>query len=372
MAARVVHFIYSLERGGAEGQAVALLRGLDRSRYEPHLISVRAVDAFGVTREVPSRSISPAGHFDARSFVRLVEALREVRPAIVHSWMGSMNWYARLAAPLAGSPRVVGSVRAMNLPRADVLREAASAPLVDAIVVNSVGTRDELVRRAGVAASKIAVIENGLDPARFAPLDVAARATARRRLGFDGRRAVVVPARICAQKNQLSIVDALAALRRDRALPDDARVYIYGRADSAATADALRARVAAHDLGAHVEVREPTPEVAEVLAAADATLLPSLFEGLPNAVIESLACGTPAVVTPAANVDVLVVDGRDGFVSADPSPASIADALRRLFALDEPHRAELGRRARAHACERFTIRRMVASTEALYDRVLSG
>lgn len=372
MVVRVVHFIYSLERGGAEGQAAALIRGLDRSRFEPHLIYVRDVDAFGVTREVPSRSISSGGHFDARSFKLLVEALREVRPTIVHSWMGSMNWYARLAAPLAGSPRVVGSVRAMNLSRADVLREAASRPLVDAIVVNSAGTRDELVRRAGVTASKIEVIENGLDPERFTPLNAAARTAARRWLGFEGHRAVVVPARICAQKNQLSIVEALATLRRDGALPENARVYLYGRADSAADSEALRGRLAACDLGTHVEVRDATSQVETVLAAADATLLPSLFEGLPNAVIESLACGTPAVVTPAANVDVLVVDGRDGFIAADPSPASIADALRRLFAINEDRRIELGRRARSLAVARFSIARMVRSTEALYERLLSG
>ncbi len=372
MAERVAHFLWSLDRGGAERQAATLLRRIDRARYEPHLILVGDRDDFGVSREVPTRVLSANGRFDPACFPRLVAALREIRPAVVHSWMGAFNLYARLAAPLAGVRRVVGSVRAMNIPRVDVLREAMTRPLVDAIIVNSVGTRDELVRRAGVAPSKIEVIENGLDPQHFTPLAPDDRVLARRALGFEGRRALVVPARICAQKNQLGILDAFEAMRATGALPGDAKVFFYGRVDEQGYTAEVRARATSPALRDHVELRDPVADLERVLPAADALLLPSVFEGLPNVVIEALACGTPAIVTPAANVDVLVVDGRDGLVAADPTPAAIADALSRFFALDATALAGLSRRARENASSRFSIERMVSATTAVYDRVLSA
>lgn len=365
-----MHFIWSLARGGAERQLVELVRASVRAGYDPALILARGDDDFGLTREVPTVVVSDSEHIDARWLGRFVVALRRLRPALVHSWMGSLNWYARLAAPLAGRPKVIGSVRAMQLPTADIVREALSHPLASAVIVNSAGTREELVRRAGLPAEKLFVVENGLDATRFAPLDEPARTAAREALGFAGARVWVMLARVCPQKNQLGVVRALAALSARGALPADVRLALYGRTDDAAYAAAVRDEVARAGLGDRVTLRAATDDAATVLAAADAVLSPSVFEGLPNAVIEGLACGTPALVTPAANVDVLVVDGRDGVVCADPSPVAIAEGLGRLLARDDDAVARMRSASRGHAAARFTVERMAAATMAVYDRVL--
>jgi glycosyltransferase involved in cell wall biosynthesis len=243
--------------------------------------------------------------------------------------------------------------------------------MADAIIVNSVGIRDELARRVGVARDRIDVIENGVDLERFVPLDGEARERERRTWDLDGRCALVVPGRVCPQKNQRAVIRALADMLRQNTLPADAKIVFAGRGSPPVYADALRTYASFVGLGDHVEFIGVVRPIERLVAAADGVLLPSRYEGLPNAVIESMACATPAIVSPRANADGLVEDGREGFVCAGTSPKDIADALARFFALGPAQRRAMGRKGREHAERRFAVSRMIAHTTSVYERVLA-
>jgi glycosyltransferase involved in cell wall biosynthesis len=243
--------------------------------------------------------------------------------------------------------------------------------LADAIIVNSVGIRDELARRAGVEPSRIDVIENGVDLARFSPLEGAARVRERWFWGMDNRRVLVVPGRVCAQKNQREVIKALADMQRRGTLPSDAKIVFAGRGSPPLYAEALRTYAALVGLGGQVEFLGVVGPIEKLVAAADGVLLPSRYEGLPNAVIESMACGTPAIVSPAANADALVADGREGIVCDDATAPAIARSLERFFAMSDEARRAMGRCGRTHAERRFAVRRMVDGTTGVYERVLS-
>ena len=367
---RVLYFIWSLERGGAERQLVELVRGLDPARYEGDVVVARGPGGFASLLPRPPHNLDADGGFTARSFARLTAHIRALRPDVVHTYMGSMNFYGRLAARLAGAPRVVGSVRCTELERADVVRESLSRSLVDAVVVNSVGIRDELVRRARLDPARLDVIENGVDLDRFRPVAPEARAEARAALGLTGRT-VVLPGRVCPQKNQLTLVRALASLRRSGKLPPGARVVLAGRDGDAAYGDAARALGRASGLDDVLDWRGEVGDLAPLVAAADAVVLPSRFEGLPNVVLEAMASGTPAAVSPAANLDALITDGREGLVAHGSDEGATALVLGRLFALTDDALAAMGRAGRAAAEARFPSARMVTRTMELYDRLLA-
>src|SRR5205807_1750329 len=97
----------------------------------------------------------------------------------------------------------------------------------------------------------------------------------------------------------------------------------------------------------------PVTEMTSLYHAADAVLLPSLYEGMPNAVIEAHACALPAVVSRAANADGLVLDGETGFVVPTADSEALAVALDRLCALDAGARAAMGARGRTHVQHRL-------------------
>lgn len=368
---RVAIFTPSLEQGGTERQLSELLTRLDRARVTPSLVlGQNKVHFDEAARAVETRCIDAPVFPTPGSALRLRDALRELRPDVVHVWRAWASIAGRFPARWAGAARVIASVRRPRMPLDEVLGERFARGAADHHVTNSVGIRDELVARARIPADEISVIENGVDLERFRPVDRDRRDALRASLGLTGARVLLVPARISPEKNPLGLVAALAALRRDGALPERLEVVLLGRDSLLLFGRRLRAEISLRGMGDTVRLVSAVRDPERWIAAADYAAVPSHFEGLSNAVVESLASGVPCLVTREANADALVRDGLDGVVAADPSPAALAEALRRLFAASDGALEGMGREGRAHAEARFGVDRMVRRFEALYARVL--
>jgi glycosyltransferase involved in cell wall biosynthesis len=105
------------------------------------------------------------------------------------------------------------------------------------------------------------------------------------------------------------------------------------------------------------------------LRACDVFVLSSVIEGMPNALLEALACGKPAVVTDAGGNGEVVRDGKTGFVVPRKDPQRLAEATVRL--LHQPTlAAQMGEAAMQDMAERYSLSHMVRSIESLYDELL--
>jgi glycosyltransferase involved in cell wall biosynthesis len=105
----------------------------------------------------------------------------------------------------------------------------------------------------------------------------------------------------------------------------------------------------------------------QALRDADAFVLPSWYEGLPNAMIEAMAAGLPVIVTPVGTIPDVVVDGETGLLVPVRDVAALARAVERM--IDEPAmRAAMGRAAHALAAERFGLERAVDGLIAVFER----
>jgi teichuronic acid biosynthesis glycosyltransferase TuaC len=186
-----------------------------------------------------------------------------------------------------------------------------------------------------VLAEKVRVIENGIDPEVFHPVD---RIEARRALGLAKYGPLVVSVGTLAPRKGFHLVmEATASLRRRY---PKLRFAIVG-GDGAEGACGAELRQLAERLGIAEQVIFAGPRGRDELAlwysAADVFVLASAHEGCPNVVLEALACGTPVVATPVGNIPELV-DGPDaGFVVERKVPAlekAIAAALDRAWDRD--------------------------------------
>ncbi len=364
----MLYFVSSFEQGGAERQVAELVRHLPRDRFEPHLAVCNTRNDFAYELDVASTIDLKAPHGPTpKTFLSLLAHVRTLRPDVVHAYHDPQNTYARLAVKMSRSGAAVASLRCTRLPRRTIRRERLTHRL-GALVVNSVGIRDELERRAKIGRDRVDVIENGVDGNRFAPLTPKDRHEARVRFGMRGPT-LVLPGRIAWQKNQLAAIRAVAKLRARGEWPDGARLLLAGRVEAHARyVRWVDLAIRALRVGDVVARIDPVPDAERLIAAADGVLLPSRFEGLPNVVLESLACGTPPIVSPEANADALV-DDESGVVLRGCRAPDVADGMRRFFATNRSDREAMGARGRASVLERFGVAKMVAATCAVYERV---
>ena len=175
----------------------------------------------------------------------------------------------------------------------------------------------------GTDPARVRVIENGIDPALFAPLD---RVAARRSLGLPEHGPLLVSVGTLAPRKGFHLVmEAIAGLR-----PDLRFAIVGGAGAEGAMESELRALAAR--LGIEDRVIFAGPRVRSELAAwysaADLFVLASGHEGCPNVVIEALACGTPVVATPVGNIPELL-EGV-GIVAEREVPA-LAAAISEAF-----------------------------------------
>jgi glycosyltransferase involved in cell wall biosynthesis len=369
---KVLLFIPNLQQGGAERQILELMTRLP-PRFEPTLCLYEDV--------VHYRDYLPPGEprhvlgerrMGRRGLRKLVEVLKLERPDILHSYRDKANFWARLATRQAAVPVVVTAVRSRAMHIFHLATEWWLSRRSDRVIANSEGVRRELVGLAGVAPEKVQLLHNFIDLERFRPPDEDERHAARARWGLtDGTLALLLPGRIGLQKHQLGLAVALARLKRAGRLPGHVRVLLAGRNRDRVYSAVLPRALAWLGLTDVVRVLGPVTDMLSLYHASDALVMPSLYEGLPNAVLEAHACGLPAVVSHAANIDGIVLDGESGLEVPTFDHDALADALARLCATTPDERRALGARGRAHVAATFGVDRILEETVRLYDGLLA-
>jgi glycosyltransferase involved in cell wall biosynthesis len=235
-----------------------------------------------------------------------------------------------------------------------MLRAVRAAAAASSALITVSAALARRLQELDVRAPRLEVLTNGVDLEKFRPRD---RAALRAALGVDGRVLASVGHLVEAKGHRLAI-EALAAF-------PDATLLIAGEgpARKALARTAERAGVAARVrfLGL-----VPHERIAHVYGAADALVLASAREGMPNVVLESLACGTPVVATDVGGIGEVLTAPEAGRLMSARSTAALRDALASLLAA--PPRTEA---TRAFA-QRFAWAPVIARQIELYRDVLAA
>lgn len=376
MPHKVLLFIPHLEQGGAERQILELMTRLP-PRFEPTLClyAESAKDRIHYKDYLPPgepKHVLGVDEMGPRGLARLVKLLREERPAILHSYRDKANFWARLAAMAAPVPVVLTSVRnrwqgPFYWPAERILHRKSSR-----VLVNSVGIEQELVAWSGVPQDKIQVINNFIDLDRFKPPTDEQRRAARQKYGLAADEvALILPGRLAIQKHQLGLGLALSYLKRAGKLPKTVKILLAGRKRDKAYSRLVPAWFDTLGISENVHYLDPVKEIDGLYHAADALVMPSLYEGLPNAVLEAHACGLPCVVSHAANRDTIVVEGSSGYEVPTLDHARLAEAIGKMLAHSDAERRAMGARGRVHVADRFNPERIQAETVQLYDSLIA-
>ena len=374
---KVVHVITRLTLGGSTENTVLSVASLAGAGHDCLLVAgaeqsepavVGAARARGCRVELMRSLVrQPSPIRDVRALVGLVRLFRRERPHLVHTHTSKAGFLGRLAARLAGVPRVVhtphghvfyGGYYGPALTAAFVWLERLTARWTDRIVVlTERGAEEHLARGIG-RPQQYVPIPSGVDTGALrarAP----AREAARVRLGLS--RAAPIVAGIGRLVPIKGFDVLVASLPKVRARVPAASVLLVGDGPERR---ALEARARALGVSAHVCVTGVPEDVVPYVVAADVVAVPSRNEGMGRVLVEALAPGVPVVATRVGGIPSVLDGGRYGVLVPPDDPAALADALIELLS-DPVRRAELGQAGRARA-EEFTVEVMTTRIADVY------
>ncbi len=372
---------FAPEYSGAALQALTLAKQLRQRGHHvefvtnrwPGLDDTAVVDGFAVRRLEPGRMRK---HREFRLWLNLARHVWARRRDfdILHSH--GAYFTNAFIGPLA---RALGLKSLIKASLADDDLQGLSRMLVgrlhrlmlrsiDACVAISMDLVEEF-RAGGLRPERIHGIPNGVDTDRFQRTSIQGANDLRCRLQLPvGRKIALYVGVLDRRKNILWLAEAWVAHGAFNTGALLLAVGPIGRDDAEGSIHARLVELARTHPQLFV-LHDFHADVAPYYQCADLLVLPSMKEGLPNVVLEAMACGLPCVAARASGSRELIVEGETGHIYTPDDAQDLARAVQRCLSSDG---AGLGKRARQVAMQRYSIHAIADSYEALYARLMGA
>ena len=355
---KILHTEASKGWGGQEIRILDEAEGLRARGHDVQLAAPAdaAIVAAAKRRGIPVHAIA----LDRRgpAALRALRALiRDFAPDVVVSHSSSDSWLVALATRFLRRPPAIIRLRHLSGPVGrGPLNRWLYGRLPARVVTTGTVINKMLIERLGLDPTRVVAIPTGTDLDRFKP---GARDAARAALGLPAAAKIVgIVATLRSWKGHRFLIAAMA----DPKLAS-ARLVIVGDGPQE---PALRAQIVGLGLGERVMLAGRQDDVLPWLRAFDVFALPSTgSEGVPQALMQAMACEVPAVATAAGGIPELVRDGEHGLVVAAENPAALAEAIARLLS-DRALAGRLAAVGRREVEAHHTKRAMLDAMEVVF------
>ncbi|MDH4195284.1 MAG: glycosyltransferase [Nitrospirota bacterium] len=364
---RVGYVIGHLGAGGAERQLSELAAGMADRGHVVEIFCYNAVGEGAFDSYVQERGVKLHRMIGGGSkFQKLLGIKRwteTFRPQIVHGIMKRASSLAIISNLPWGRFGVIASdySTATYAPYKPSLWGALVLfHLADCVVTETVANQNSLCRLAPMLRDKLRVIRNGVDDTRFCPTP--------KLVGKVFRFLCV--GTVSEVKNPVRVVQALRILRQQTTQPFTLEwVGRYQNISKGGPTQAyLKASQLIDEYGLHdmISFKGLSESVMNEYQRADALVHVSVQEGIPNAVVEGMACGLPIVVSRVSDLPLVVEAGDNGITCNAFDPMDIARALKAMLEMQLSDRMAMGFRSRKLASEWFGLQRFVTDHEKQY------
>lgn len=364
---RLLYIIPSLGSGGAERQLTYLLGRLPRDQYTAKVICFSTEVFYDLPPNVDVKFLVAPRSNPVLFIYSLWREIHSLHFDIIHGFLPHANLVAAVIGKMRRIP-VITSVRSTNIPRIFAPLEKLVYLWSSRIIVNSQSIYRRLVD-FGVASSKVHVIYNGIDTEAFQQRKVS-QELARSTLGIELNETVcVMVGRVSLQKNHLCLLRSISHIHEKKLFDGQIKYYFFGKVDDDVLFSELKAFVAKNDLEQIVRFRQPVSDINLVYNAADFLVLPSLWEGTPNVLLEAMASSLPVI---ASNVDdnaVFVSHDSNGMLFESDNDEQLASCISNMIKLSKQAKSQFGANG-YRVVEQYTIANMVNETLRHYEALL--
>ena len=359
---RIIHTESSCGWGGQELRIIVESEGMLARGHEVCIVAPPESRIFAESRRrgIPACE-APIARKGLRGLWTLRRVLLDRGADVVNTHSSTDSWLAALALRTSsGAPRIVRTRHDSAPIPGHALNRWLYCSATAHVVTTGERLREQVMRETGLDASRVTSVPTGIDLGRFSPGD---RLAARARLGLPAEAFVIgIVATLRSWKGHRYLVEAVAGI-------PGTMLAIVGDGPGA---DNLRAQV--KTLGIESRVRMPgnQDDVVPWLRAFDVSVLPSYAnEGVPQAIMQAMACRIPIVTTPVGSIDEIVRDGHTGLMVQPQSADALRAALVRLHA--EPVlRERLAQAGYEEARSRFGAAAMLDKMEHIFLAVAAG
>ncbi len=365
MKKKVLYYTGSLASGGAERQLiytaiVAKKRGYDvkivvddPTCHYQDMISGNEIEV----RCTHSTRFSPVKRWTA--FSRII---RDFRPDILHSFLASKNLWGMALAKVHSVPVRIASVRNTNKKEFTGIR--LYQRWADKIICNTQLAKEIAQKDYGVPKEKLAVVYNAIDLDRFRRAQALKELKASLGLAENTLLGVTV-ARFAEQKNHLGLIRALRILH-DEGLLENVHYLLVGNPADRALFEKARVEVEKNGLSKKITFLGIREDIPEILKTCDFMVLPSLYEGFPNVVLEAMAAGVFVIATSTGGTPELVEDGVNGLLAQSCETEELAKSLRAYLQMANSQKEAI-RLSGGEIVARFDQERAFEKVFALYE-----
>ncbi len=362
---KVLQLVEGFNFGGAETKLLELVKHMDKDRFETTVVSLglgnEIEDKFHSELDCNVMTFQRQKQFDFKLLARVRNFIRDEKIDVVMTTL----FYADVLGAMAGKSggaKGVFSWETISSPKWLVPHRLWSYRYAirntDKVISVSKATASWLVEKRKVNPGKVMIIPYGVNLDKFNP---AIKSVTRESIGLTDDDIVIGQvSRLNEQKGHCYLIDAAPDII---ATQPNVKFVLVG---DGPLRSQLTQQIVANGVEDHFILLGFRQDVPEILPLFDVFTLPSLYEGLPNVVLEAMACGLPVVATPVDGTKEAVIDQETGLLVPVGEVRQLADNLLHVIS-DHDLKLKLGHAGRMRVEDEFSLDGQVKKFENLYQ-----
>lgn len=364
----VLHVTDNLNFGGSEKLMTDIAIGLNSLKYKSCVCSLvmgGVLQNHLEENKILTIIMNKKKGFDVSIIYRLYFLYKKMKPTIVHTYRPSANFWGRIPAIFARVPIIIATEH--NYEKSNISIAAINYLLslfTHKIIAVSQEIATQLIKVYHINENKVQIIDEGIDFTEYHPRP---KNYEYRKLLSINNNAIIIglAGRLMEQKGHKTFLHAF-----QKVLNEFPNVYavIAGEGPLAGELQGLAEKLKINNNLSFVGFRK---DLSEFLSQLDLFVMPSLWEGMPIALINAAACEIPIIATSVGGIPEFIKDNINGHLVTSGDPEALSQKI--ILALKQLNKArEMAKVARQDALNRYSIRRMIHNHEELYDYLINN
>jgi len=361
---RILYLTTTSQLYGAEKMVYELAKRINKDRFEPMVCTIKDDLDNQLLSQLRKEGVKTAclkieKKWEVWKTIHFFSIIKSFKPDILQSFLFFDNILARIFGKFMSIPVIISGQRNVEIHRSQLRNfiDRVTLPLADYIVSNSKAGKQILVNREKIDEKKIEVIYNGIDIQDFNKKQKAELADLFTSESFFSNKFIVGFIGSLTQQKGLNVLFEAAAELKEKSL--NIILVLIGEGKRKQELEQLTKELGIED-------------IVYFTGLFDVLVSPSLWEGMPNVVIEAMAQGIIVVATNVGGIPELIEEGKDGFLVESKNIHALVDKISYIFNLPEEKRIEIRENAQKKIIKNYSIEKMVREYESLYQDLLQN